>query len=667
MMNKRDIPTILGLFFVAFLIRANGLAHVAMYGDEWLYWLKTNMILANDWAPTPPVLQYSNPFLSYLGALVTLLLEGKLNVLRIIPVLFGSLTVPVLYLFGKVMYDQKTGILAALLLCFSAYHSLFSRLYMLEALTLFFITAFLYFFWLSQRGEVRKHTDYSYAITAGAMLGLAIDAKYIALFLVPSVLIYVLWTGRLRFKALLDKKLLLMFIFALLFFSPLLISLYTTGVGLEPIYFQAIGRFQEGSLENIRVMEYTPSKLLLSGVGNILGVVARGAEILPLPWADLFLASAILLLVITLLSYLPRFITREKRGSFLTISFFTLYIILLGCARHQHYLIYCIPFYFVMLAHLTVTSIDYVKRTESDKKPLRIIIVSLSAVLLFFYFVTGATSPFWDEGNYYWTHRAVEYIERDVALDSFDEHFMIGTTTSLREPIDYPVYLSGLNASTFRILWPASEYSGERATIDLERIKVEQPRYIVTSEPFYEYYFTEHVKREIFKDYKIAFHAETDSSIKARNRFLHSNYDCLVLKRIDTRAPEVSPIESPELTLGGEDGEISRDIFNASVPQVMKVGKSYTVLVQVRNTGNSCTNFTASVYSNGYTIFVQDPSRRFTLDEGSIRLLKFKILPLCEYRGELPITVDLFVHYDGEERYRKKVDSFIDYVQLIER
>jgi 4-amino-4-deoxy-L-arabinose transferase-like glycosyltransferase len=659
MIDKRDIPIILGLFFVAFLIRVLGVADVCMYGDEALYLNKTFVILANNWAPTAKILEHANPFLSYIGAGATLLIEGKLNVLRMISVAFGSLTIPMLYLFGTAMYDRKTGIISAILLCFLAYHCLFSRLFMLEALTLFFIIAFLYFFWLSQCSGNRKST--TYAIIAGAMMGLAFDAKYISLFLVPAVLIYVLWTRRFSFRALLDKRLILIFIFALLFFSPLLISLYTTGVGLDPIFFHVIERFEKQSIANVRVVDYSPSEMIISGGENMLGVLARGAWILVPTWANLFLLSAILLFLITLLSYLPDFITREKRGSFLMISFSTLYIILLGCARHQYYLLFSIPFYFVMLSHFSVTSIEHLRRENSYKNIFRIFIILLMAIMLFSSLITGATSPYWEEGDYLWTKNAEEYIKTDIAKSGYENHFLIGITTYLKEPVDYPAYLSGLNASTIRILKPAGEYSGERACIDLEKINIVKPLYIVTSEPLYNYYFTENVKKEIFKDYKIVFHSQTVSYIKAYTLLLHSDQDCLVLKRKNMQPPEFSQID-------GKDGKISQDIFKRSVPGVMKVGKIYVALVQVRNTGDSRTNFTVNVYSDRYTIFVQeDSSNRITLDKDSIRILKFKIIPLCEYVGELPITVDLFVNYDENERYIKRVDSFSDYVYLIEK
>ena len=280
-----NILIILSLFSAAFLIRAIGVSNVCSYEDEHSFRFMTGTILANNFAPTPEILKWINPFFSYVAAAVTALFEGELNVLRMISVFFGSLTVPLLYLFGKAIYDRKTGLLAALFLCFSAYHCLYSRILRLEAFTIFFVTAFIYFFWLSQRSEGRK--SITCACIAGAMLGLAFDAKYISLFLIPAVLAYVLWMKKFSFKALLDKRIILTFVFALLFFSPLLISLYTTGVGLHPIQYQAVERFGPSSItqvESMRVHEYPIDQLLVNTGVKIPEALAWGAQSLIPPW-----------------------------------------------------------------------------------------------------------------------------------------------------------------------------------------------------------------------------------------------------------------------------------------------------------------------------------------------------------------------------------------------
>lgn len=654
-MDKKDILICVSLFFAAFLIRAVGVANVCMVWDEWLYWFKTFEILANNWAPVPEAFEGSSPFFSYIGAVVTVLFGGDLNTLRLISVIFGSLTVPTLYLFGKAMYDRKTGLLAALFMCFSAYHCLYSRILMLEAFGLFFVTAFLYIFWLSQRSDNKKSV--TYAIIAGALLGLAIAAKYLPIFLVPAVLIYVLWTKRFSFKAILDKRIILMLIFALLIFSPMIIGLFSTGK--NPVDFYVLRKYEngvsmEGGIERFEkgvagggfsVLAVSLDKLFVKFVNKIAEILTWGAWILTPSWSAFFVLSAILLFLITLLYYLPKFINRGKEGSFLLISLITLYLFLyVFTPATKYYLIYSFPIYFVMLSHLAIDSFYGFKKEKKYKNIFNIFINILIIVFLFSSIFISVTSPYWDVGEPDWITGCVEYIKVDAVKSKYDENILIGVAIKKPGNIDHSIYMNNLNASTVRIITPKSKY-GERLSIDIGKIKELKPHYLIVSEAQYDILFKSDVKKEIFEDYEIVFHSRTFYS-----------YNGFVLKRKNIQTP-------PKSLLRDKEGEISQDIFKRSVPSVMEVGKVDTVLVQVKNTGDFRTNFVARVHSEKF--IVQGDSGEIALDKGSTYLFKFKIVPIKEYVGDLPVTVDLYVKHGEDETYVKKVDAVTDYIYLI--
>lgn len=654
--EKKDILIIFILFSVALLIRIVGVSNVCMYGDEWQYWRNTNTIVASNFTPVYEVFDYSPPLFSYIGAAVTLLFGGNLNTLRMISVVFGSFTVLFLYLFGKAMYDRRTGVLAALFLCFSAYHCLYSRIIMLEALTLFFITAFLYFFWLSQCSKGKKSTRY--AIVAGAMMGLSIDTKYISMFLIPAILAYTLWTKRFRFKALLDKRIILVLIFAFLFVLPLIICLIYTDVGFHGFYYFSIERFElGGEYSGTRAQDLPVYELVMRGVKSINGVLTWGAVTLIPPWTILFLASSLLLFLSTVFYYSRNLISREKKGSFLIILLLMLFAELFVCPTYQHYLIYLFPFYFVMVSHLVVKSFEHLRQENNYKNIFCILIILLTAIVLSSSTITAVTSHYWDKGDYDpWVESAVEYVKDDINKGDHEEPILIGTFT-YGKYVDYHFYISDLNVSTYCIIKQKSKYGGKIVTIDLETINILKPMYIITSEDFYKQFFTDNVKRELFKDYMIVFHSQGHP------------YEGLILKR-----KNMQPMESV-YGINGKDGEISRDIFEKSVPNVMEVGKIYTASVKVRNTGDSRTDFIILVHSDIYTIFVEDEWHEVTLDKETIGRIESKIVPIRGHTGEIPITVDLYVKYDENETFQsdditpdnvKKVDSVSDYVYLIE-
>ena len=659
---KRDIVIIIALFSVAFLIRAAGVSNICMQWDEPLYWSMVFEILASNWVPTTEVFTGASPFFSYIGAGVTLLFGGELKTLRMISAIFGSLTVPVLYLFGKAVYDRKTGLLAALFLCFSAYHCFYSRIIMLEAFTIFLLTSFLYLFWLSQRFAAVKRGR-KYAIFAGALMGLAISAKYLPLFLIPAVIIYCLWTEKFRLKALVDKRIILIFVFAVLFFSPLLTCLaftnsnptYKYAVETPEVYKKATGSLMT------RGLEMSLNKLFFTGLGKMTDILALGAKTLTPTWRCTFRLSAILLFLITLLSYLSGCIKREKESSFLMILIVSLFLFIIAVTvTTKYYLMYSLPFYFVMLAHLSVKSFERLqvrreeKRENSLKNIIRIFVIFLTTIMLFSYLVVGVTSPYWDKGEYSWDC-AIEFIKRDAIKGGYEEDILIGSAIDISF-IDYMIYHQDLNASDVYIIKRGSKY-GDVVKVDIEGIKGLKPNYLIMNEIHYIAFFKNEDKREIFKDYKIVFRSKG-----------YFPFNTLVFKsttqRTEMQAPELS---SPmEIEIEGDEGKISEDLFCRSLPTLLKVGRTYSVLVQVKNTGDSAANFTAFLYSDELTVFVDEGLRSVNLNKGSIHIFKFKIVPIREHTGELPVTVDLYAkgRYEKDERWRK-VDSCTDYVRLI--
>lgn len=254
----------------------------------------------------------------------------------------------------------------------------------------------------------------------------------------------------------------------------------------------------------------------------------------------------------------------------------------------------------------------------------------------------SVTSPYWDKGDTSWAISGVDYIRKDIAKNGCEGDIAIGIVT-LPETIDYHLHFSSdINVSYIHILDTTSTCPGKFGTVDVERLGILKPDYLVANEPMYEHFFKE--KNEILEDYRVAFHYVTYP-----NR-------CYILKRKGTLPESAPPPYSG-------DGEISQDIFKRSIPEVVKAGNVYTALVQVKNTGDSRANFTTVVHSDEYTIFVYGRWAKVTLDKGSTHLFKFKIVPIKKCAEKLPMTVDLYVKDEKNER-QVKVDSFSDYLHV---
>jgi 4-amino-4-deoxy-L-arabinose transferase-like glycosyltransferase len=652
-MNKKDVLIVISLFSIAFYIRANGVSYSALYIDEWIYMLKTRLILSNSWVPVPMVFDRSPPFYSHIGALVTVLFGGDLNTIRMTSVVFGSLNVAMIYLFGKAVYDRKTGLLAALFLLISPFHVLYSHIYMLETLTLFFIISFLYYFWLSKRSADKKSV--TYAMMAGAMFGLAIDAKYISLFILPSIIGTVLWVNRFNFKDLFNKKIKLIFIFAFLFFLPLMLILFYTGVGFHGFAYFAYERFQGGTVSRNTVAApytYSLTDIIIKGQEKVTDVYAWGNDayvIIP-PWNTIVKISIILLLMITSIYYFLGFLKRDEKSSFFIISILMLIILIFVSGNTRHYWIYSFPFYYVMFSHLALESSELLKKRKDKKNIFSSIIILLTIMILIFYFVSTLTSPYWDRGDYHpWAKTVVDFIRSDIARNGYEENnVLIGNVMTINRMVGYELYLDKSNISTIALLTAGDEYSGEFATLDLKRIENTEPTYLLVPDTFYAIYFTDIVKEEIFKNYSIVLKSKDYPT------------GCIVLKRNNIQHSEFKIPEGPK------EGEISKTIYMKTVPNVMDVGRVYKAVVEVKNTGNLTRSFTVRVQSNDFIIFVEDNQRGISLDKRSTQRLEFKIVPMEKYVGKLPITVNLYANYETNGRSTiKEVDSVTDYVYRI--
>jgi len=132
---------------------------------------------------------------------------------RLPSALAGLLTILFVYLIGKNLYSRKIGLLSALTLTVSNYLIWISRTALLEAVMIFFVVLSIYFF-------IKAWSETKYLIYWGVALGLAFLSKYIAFFLIPVYLIFILFKKRHWLR---EKNLWLGLILIVLIFSPVIV------------------------------------------------------------------------------------------------------------------------------------------------------------------------------------------------------------------------------------------------------------------------------------------------------------------------------------------------------------------------------------------------------------------------------------------------------------
>ena len=142
------------------------------------------------------------------------LFGDSLFVSRLPSAIFGILFVYLIYLTSKKLFKkEEAGLISAFIAAISFAHVSLSRMAMMESVLFFFILLNIYYF--LQLLENKK-----YWWRFGLTFGLAMLTKYIAVFLIPTYLVYLLIFRRDLFK---NSKLYLALILAVIIFSPVIV------------------------------------------------------------------------------------------------------------------------------------------------------------------------------------------------------------------------------------------------------------------------------------------------------------------------------------------------------------------------------------------------------------------------------------------------------------
>lgn len=127
------------------------------------------------------------PLLIWIGYFTTHVFGFHNWVLKLIPFIFGILSVIIIIKTGKELFDFKTGFLSAVIFSSCTLFSIYIKRFQLDIPVLFFILLSFFFFI-----KFLKNSGYKYCLFAGVCLGLSLMTKLLIGFIVPLVLICLL-------------------------------------------------------------------------------------------------------------------------------------------------------------------------------------------------------------------------------------------------------------------------------------------------------------------------------------------------------------------------------------------------------------------------------------------------------------------------------------------
>jgi len=201
------------------------------------------------------------PLFSYLIASSISLLGVSVRSSYIVPVLFGALSLWIIFLIGRACYDRKTALIAALLLFFDPLFWICSEKIWLGTTQTFFLLSTLYLF-------LKGLNKSTYFLVSGICLGLALLTKYTSLLMIPTLFIFAIAS---RGKLSRNKYFWSLWASALVIFSPWLIW-----------YYQVYGGF--AGLESAGVKGIVILQLLRNLRNSLFWVIPSLAIIFALGW-----------------------------------------------------------------------------------------------------------------------------------------------------------------------------------------------------------------------------------------------------------------------------------------------------------------------------------------------------------------------------------------------
>jgi 4-amino-4-deoxy-L-arabinose transferase-like glycosyltransferase len=510
-LDAKDAYLLIVLFSVSMLFRAFCIENLSLtHGEEAGYIHRSKIILTNNWIQPKVFIEGAPPTFPYLVTAIEYFWGDNIGILRIISIISGTLTVCLLYLVGKSLFSRRVGVISAFFLCFCNYHILYSRLVMMEALSIFFVFSALYLFW---KGYCEDRGN-RYLYFAGFMLGFGTLIKFSSYVIIPVILLYVLWTKK-SIRALFDRRLFILFMTSFLTILSYLFYLYINDV--NPFYTNLIGRFRYVEAGQLMLqggfLLSSLFKFVYEGLSSYNILLTNGDYLIP--WSPVFKLVSLLLFPITLLYHLYLSLKKHKNSSLLVIYFVTMtFFIAFFSAKHRYYLLYLLPAYFLLLSSLIVDCINHVKFRLSGIKshivPIGVFILILAAIFSISYVAIGPMTPIFEKGEYYPSESAVlkvkDYLASDDSVVSVGTIFyqVFGGVSVVHYSTSDLCKLYGVNAKLISFFIKEENTSGEvEYGIDIEKLKRLKPKFIIADKFIVDTWITIDDKKYLYENYRM--------------------------------------------------------------------------------------------------------------------------------------------------------------------
>ena len=498
------------LFVLSIGLRLVNVSGVATYPDELTYWNRGILTISANWAWRDDFMSDQPPLFIYLVAIVVAAFDSSIEAIRNISVVSGSLSAIVLYFWGKSMFNRAAGFVAGLVLAINGFSILYSKLAYIESLVILLIISAGYLFW---EGVVKQRKTTT-ALVGGIMLGLALDAKYMALIAYPAIIAFVIFRRRKNEIGFRSKPFLTYISASALVFAPILITLIVNGK--NPLLFQLFRRF----LKSRAFQGYLPlDSILVQGFNNWVELLTHVSSTDPFGAFSIFPAYFVLsgvLFIVVSVYHLTAFLKGRQRETLL-LAFFAVYVVFAVSfpVRRQYYLLYALPFYALMVGSFVSAARTKIKHIETKHLAPKVL-PTLSVV-----FVVAILSlnmlalPAFDANG-------IGALDEIIpAMDYIDKHLVPGAYIGTLVPATfYYVGIRNLNATVVPLFalvdhpvdvneriqqTPVKKVGAYKTYVFTTDVIGEfDPQFLIITRPQYDQVFKTAMKQTVEKNYRLA-------------------------------------------------------------------------------------------------------------------------------------------------------------------
>lgn len=157
-----------GAVIFGFFVRFANLGRLSLWCDESFTYLATEGILKHGWPQLPIGIIYYKSFpYNYLAAFSCSIFGLNELALRLPAVIFGTLSILLIYYFGKTLFNRKIGLLSAVILSLNYWAIMLTREARYYSELQFFYLMSLYFFW---QGFYLNKKNYRWFFVVSAIL-----------------------------------------------------------------------------------------------------------------------------------------------------------------------------------------------------------------------------------------------------------------------------------------------------------------------------------------------------------------------------------------------------------------------------------------------------------------------------------------------------------------